>query len=670
MVSTSLFTGLSGLQAHTRFIDVIGNNLANVSTPGYWGARATFSDLLSFTLSAGNQPNGNFGGTNPIQVGLGTSLGSIDLVTEQGTFQDTGRALDVALQGRGFFTLSNGSQNFYTRAGAFGIDADRNLVDIRTGLQVVNSGGSNISVPVTSVLPPQATSSVTFQGNLPAEVKGPLNDIVESSAALMAGTAALHSMTPPGATAPTYDMSAYLGGSLQVSINGKAPITVTFSASDFAVTTAATAAEIATKLNSVLGSEITATPNGGTGVVDITTTKLGTAATLRFSEGTTGGSSGLLSAMGLTSFTNTGTESAADTTTDLANLTGRITAYIAGDAIEVGGSLPDGTPANATFTYGGGAGQNGTTVQDLMTFINTAFNSGNPTTGATVSLQQNGGSSTGVLMLSANSNGPGSLALTLTDRATNVGKTVFPGFEKTQVGTDPDQHITQVSVFDSLGLLHPVTLTFTRSNTDPKVWDMQATMDPSEGTVVSGAIPNITFGADGSFSSSGGTTLTFAFAGVGPSQAVNLNLGTPGQTDGLVLTGSAASAAVVDQDGYPSGELLRVSFTPGGDLVGHFSNGQIQVLDTLRITVFPNPQGLLRAGNTMFVEAPNSDSPISTVAGSGGAGVIRAGSLESSNVDIASEFVKLIEAQRGFQASARVITTTDEVLAELLNIVR
>ena len=107
MVQTSLFTGLSGLRAHQKFIDVIGNNLANLSTPGFRSSRATFSDILSFTLRPGSGPNGNFGGTNPTQLGLGTTVGSIDLNMSQGTFQDTGRTMDVALQGRGFFTLSS-----------------------------------------------------------------------------------------------------------------------------------------------------------------------------------------------------------------------------------------------------------------------------------------------------------------------------------------------------------------------------------------------------------------------------------------------------------------------------------------------------------------------------------------------------------------------------------
>ena len=83
-----------------------------------------------------------------------------------------------------------------------------------------------------------------------------------------------------------------------------------------------------------------------------------------------------------------------------------------------------------------------------------------------------------------------------------------------------------------------------------------------------------------------------------------------------------------------------------------------------------NEGGLVRVGDTMFTESPNSDDAIATTANAAGAGSVRAGQLENSNVDIAREFVNLIEAQRGFQANSRVITTTDEILAELMNIVR
>ena len=121
---------------------------------------------------------------------------------------------------------------------------------------------------------------------------------------------------------------------------------------------------------------------------------------------------------------------------------------------------------------------------------------------------------------------------------------------------------------------------------------------------------------------------------------------------------------------FAAGTLLNVGFDTSGNLVGYYSNGQSQTLDTLRISMFSNEGGLVRSGDTMFTESPNSDDAIATTANAAGAGSVRAGQLENSNVDIAREFVNLIEAQRGFQANSRVITTTDEILAELMNIVR
>ena len=117
MVTTSLYTGLSGLRLHQNYIDVIGNNLANVSTAGFRGARPTFSDLLSSTIRGGTEANGLLGGLNPMQIGHGAVMSTVDIDTSQGTFQDTGRPLDVAIQGHGFFTLSDGTQRFYSRVG-------------------------------------------------------------------------------------------------------------------------------------------------------------------------------------------------------------------------------------------------------------------------------------------------------------------------------------------------------------------------------------------------------------------------------------------------------------------------------------------------------------------------------------------------------------------------
>ena len=169
----------------------------------------------------------------------------------------------------------------------------------------------------------------------------------------------------------------------------------------------------------------------------------------------------------------------------------------------------------------------------------------------------------------------------------------------------------------------------------------------------------------------GGTnTLSFTWNGISAQQSVTVDLGSSGQFDGVAMLGNVATVAAVDQDGYGVGTLLNAGFNNNGELVGYYSNGQSQVLEQLRISMFSNEGGLLRSGDTLFVESPNSDDAIATTANSAGAGSVRSGQLENSNVDIAQEFVDLIEAQRGFQANSRVITTTDEILAELMNIVR
>ena len=254
----------------------------------------------------------------------------------------------------------------------------------------------------------------------------------------------------------------------------------------------------------------------------------------------------------------------------------------------------------------------------------------------------------------------------------NVGSANWPSFEVAQQGTGPDTAITSIDVVDSQGRTHPVTMTFTRNANDPTIWDMQAEIDPDEGTILQDSIGQIRFNNDGSFNVIGGGSnqLSFTWNGLAQTQSVTVNLGTSGQFDGVAMLGNATTLAAVDQDGFGAGTLLNVGFNNDGELVGFYSNGQSQVLDQLRISMFSNEGGLVRQGDTLFTESPNSDDAIATTANAAGAGMVRAGQLENSNVDIAKEFVNLIEAQRGFQANSRVITTTDEILAELMNIVR
>lgn len=124
----SLYSGITGLRNHQTRMDVIGNNIANVNTVGFKYSRTVFEDLYSQTLSGASSPTTSRGGTNPLQVGLGVTLGSIDVVHTQSAAEYTGRPLDTMLGGDGFFVILQGTQQLYTRAGNFYLDKNDNLV--------------------------------------------------------------------------------------------------------------------------------------------------------------------------------------------------------------------------------------------------------------------------------------------------------------------------------------------------------------------------------------------------------------------------------------------------------------------------------------------------------------------------------------------------------------
>ncbi|MBC7122125.1 MAG: flagellar hook-basal body complex protein, partial [Pseudothermotoga sp.] len=109
----SMFSGVSGMRNFQYELDVIGNNISNVNTVGFKGSRVTFQTALLQTLKAARAPQNNVGGTNPIQIGLGSQLATVDKIMTQGSFQNTGRKLDLAIQGDGFFVLSDGQGYYY-----------------------------------------------------------------------------------------------------------------------------------------------------------------------------------------------------------------------------------------------------------------------------------------------------------------------------------------------------------------------------------------------------------------------------------------------------------------------------------------------------------------------------------------------------------------------------
>jgi flagellar hook protein FlgE len=150
----SMFAAISGLRVHQTMLDVTANNIANVNTAGYKSERTSFKDMLSQLQRDGGAPTAAIGGTNPAQIGLGVQLGSIDNVMNAGAIQSTGSPTDIAIQGEGWFQVSNDPANaasttYYTRSGNFARDAQGNLVT-PDGYYVVglDAGGAKTKIAI------------------------------------------------------------------------------------------------------------------------------------------------------------------------------------------------------------------------------------------------------------------------------------------------------------------------------------------------------------------------------------------------------------------------------------------------------------------------------------------------------------------------------------------
>ena len=405
----SMFAGVSGLRSHQTMIDVVGNNIANVNTAGFKSAQITFGEAMAQTLQGPAGAGVESGGTNPLQIGLGVQVASIDGVFTQGAIQITGRPTDIAIQGDGFFIIDDSSGRQYTRAGTFRWDESGNLV---------------------------APGGQLVQGWL-ADPNGEIQT--------------------------------------QTSVQG-----------------------INLPLSQVINPVETST-------------------------------------------------------------------------VHVGGNLSS-------------------------------------------------------------------------DAA--IG----------------DSQTTSIVVYDSLG--EPQELMVQFDKTAANTWQISASMNGTDLTLGSTAV---TFDSDGNLTSAG----TIAVSGYTPPGAspLSLNLVLDGNSP-LVQFGGRSSAESVDQNGNAIGFLTDFSIAENGTISGQFSNGETKVLAMIATASFNNPSGLIRVGDTRFEASVNSGQPLIGAPGNGNRGTLASGALEMSNVDLAQEFTNLIIAQRGFQANSRVITASDEVLADLVNLKR
>ena len=427
----SLFSGVSGLRNHQVRMDVIGNNISNVNTVAFKAGRVTFKEGFAQLLQGASRPPGDLGGINPIQIGLGMQIGSVDMMFNQGNLESTGLATDLAIQGDSFFVVKKGTQNYYTRSGNFQLDADGQLVSPTNGFVVqgrmaVNGvfvdGVQNITLPVGQKTSAKATDSTALGGNL----------------------------------------------------NAAAPIFV-----------------------------------------------------------------GAFDAAG---------------------------------------------------------------------------------------------------------------------RADPLNKDSYSE--------------SSITVYDSLGNQHNLKLQFWKTAADTWSWQVDGTNLPAGFTPPNATPQTLTFDTAGILVTAAPTSppvIGFTPPGASP-VAVTLDLGTG--INGITSFAGTNTAVLKDQNGYEAGQLQNFTIDRTGLITGSFTNGTNVVLAQIVLADFNNPGGLLRVGDNMYAVSGNSGGAVLGYALEGVQSTLTAGALEMSNVDLAQEFTNMIVTQRGFQANSRVITSSDEMLQELVNLKR
>jgi flagellar hook protein FlgE len=238
-----------------------------------------------------------------------------------------------------------------------------------------------------------------------------------------------------------------------------------------------------------------------------------------------------------------------------------------------------------------------------------------------------------------------------------------------------DSFSVTAQVFDSLGNAHDMDITFTKTATN--TWDWAAS-DPtldggatSSGTTVGNG--TITFDTDGTpltFVPAASTIDITGFTTGASDSTITLDLGSIAGTDGLTQFAGDFTISNIDQDGVRFGNYTGITISDAGIVTALFDNGQRQDIFQLPLGMFRNPNGLESKSGNVYLETNRSGNFQLNLAGNGGAGDIAPAALESSTVDLAEEFTKMIITQRAYSANTKVITTADDMLEELIRVKR
>lgn len=243
------------------------------------------------------------------------------------------------------------------------------------------------------------------------------------------------------------------------------------------------------------------------------------------------------------------------------------------------------------------------------------------------------------------------------------------GFTGTVDVTDPSTYnaTTSLDVFDSLGNPHSLQLYFVRPDENVSDWQVWASLDGGGAAPLDNLAGDSTLSFNNLGRPDGGTDdgrFQFSSAVGGGAEPLNFTI----DLTRLTQFGSDFAVTELDQNGYSSGELAGIAIDQNGIVQGRYTNGQTRDLAQVGMVTFRSPNGLISLGDNLWAESSASGVPVRGAPGSGLNGVISAGQVEDSNVDLTQELVQLIVQQRNYQANAQSIRTQDQILQTLVNL--
>ena len=762
----SLWSGVSGMQAHQIALDVESHNIANVNTNGFKYSRADFSTMVSQTRRGATIPYAGYGGVNDYSVGLGTGIETTTKVFSQGSMQNTDRKSDLALSGNGMFVVSNngGYTNMYTRDGAFMFDAVGNFVNT-SGFIVqgwvrdlsklgcacggdtqnrVDSTGpvGNIQIDPRLTIPAKKTSNVQGNINLTSGNKttnttcpSPLDSTatnnylaggldrkydtndkqleVEQDMGVMFNDAGEAMRLQEGQgiwVSYQTATSNRLRPDTQVAQNGRITTTMVINGqlitwdNDPAVSGSSHLLKAQVEINNykdktgvealtqngmlILQNLNQMDGDGSNKNIDVTVMPDINGAYGIFSGAANDG--GFVDATGATLTGNDRwhdkvttafkyiytTQTDADSASGQFRTTEDLRAVMQQDANKVKAFGGDSTAA----ANGIAAGFKQSNYSVSVKLNNTGqFEINNKNDGLnTTNTWANGGSAYDNLNIFVSAYNDAlnttNVLFKNTMKGMNTGVLVEGGNVTTTGGLRMARYAQTLDIYDSLGNKHEFSLEFTKIMNNQ--WSFRVIVpEPAELIGATAQRPNIleggnvTFGERGELLGFNPSTIQFKpNNGAEFPQAINLDFGTGGGFDGLTSTAKESQANSVTGDGYASGMLKSYYFDATGTMIGEFDNGIPLALAQVAVATFANYEGLQESGSNLYAESPNSGNATIGTAGTGGRASIEASKLEMSNTDLSRGLTQLIVVQRGFQASSKSVTTSDQVLNTLLQL--